>query len=221
MYFRSHSGKSAQVLLHIVNCSDRCDKVADYAHGENAQQRPAQHRGNNADGGFYKGLNNLHNGGGGKPPDYRKAKADVAAEIEFVVGIIPPSCMKYLFKRPTCYKFKRACYYHRAHKEQKQIVLQRRKRHYDYHKTEAVYGANRTVQKAAVYKLAGFYGKERYLRTPSKKGINKKVPHNIINCHVFPSFCKDNSIFSRNFLHIFFGERRFHGKPLDKRRGGH
>ena len=126
------------------------------------------------------GVDELHHDEGAHAPQQGKLQADIAADVEGVVAIIPPAGVVELVQRPAAHQFQRTGQDDAAEVEQEQAVRQGRQGEEDDDHAEAVDGADRAVQKAAVDQLAGRDGGIDDLQTPAEAGVDEEVREDLI-----------------------------------------
>ena len=123
-----------------------------------------------------RGVDDLHHQQAGQPPGQGEAQADIAAQVERLVGVVPPALMEKLLQREANPQFQQGSEEHRAQKEQECVLHKRGEAEDHDDHAKAVDGTDRAVEKAAVDKFTGVQGEKADLQAPAEKGINKKDP---------------------------------------------
>ena len=121
-------------------------------------------------------MDDLHHQQAGQPPGQGEAQADIAAQVERLVGVVPPALMEKLLQREANPQFQQGSEEHRAQKEQECVLHKRGEAEDHDDHAKAVDGTDRAVEKAAVDKFTGVQGEKADLQAPAEKGINKKDP---------------------------------------------
>ena len=144
------------------------------------QDHPA---GSGRDGSHQHGhrrMHQLHHDHRANAPVKAELKADIAPQVEGLVGVIPPAGVVDLVQHPAPRQLDGAGEDHSPEKQQQIAVHQRGQEKQQRQHPEAVDGADRAVEKAPVYQLAGDKGGVNHLAAPAQKGINQKIKGDLI-----------------------------------------
>lgn len=125
-------------------------------------------------------VDHLHHDEGAHAPQQRELKADIAADVEGIIAVVPPAGVVELVQRPAACQFQRTGQDDAADVEQQQAVLQGRQQEENDDHAEAVDGADRTVQEAAVDQLAGGDGGVNDLKAPADAGVDEEVREDLV-----------------------------------------
>ena len=113
-------------------------------------------------------------------PQQAEFQTDVAADVEGKVAVVPPAGVIKLIQCPAAYQFQRTGQDDTADVQQQDAVLQRGQGEQHDDHAEAVNGAHRAVEKAAVHQLTGGGGGKDDLQTPAGAGINEEEGQHMI-----------------------------------------
>ena len=107
-------------------------------------------------------------------PQQAELQADVAANVEGKVAVVPPAGVIELIQCPAAHQLQRTGQDDAADVQQQDAALQRSQGEQHDDHAEAVNGAHRAVEKAAVHQLTGGGGGKDDLQTPAGAGINEE-----------------------------------------------
>jgi hypothetical protein len=103
---------------------------------------------------FYERVQDIDAEGSRDTPVDIESQADIASEVELVIGIVPPAHMESVIEDDTGYEFNdRTCGSH-AEEYDQEVIAQGLEDPDGGIKAQSVYGTKRTCQKAPVDKLA-------------------------------------------------------------------
>ena len=126
-------------------------------------------------------MHHPHHDGCANAPQNAELQADVAAQIEGLVAVIPPGGVKQRLEGPAAHQLNEGGQQHSPRKQNQQVVLQRQQQGEHRRHAAAVNGAERPVQKAPVHQFAGVQRGVGHLGAPAQKCIDKKQPEQLIN----------------------------------------
>ena len=150
-------------------------------HGvEDAHQDHAHQRGDHGHQPGYDGVYDAHDHQGAHAPQQAEFQADVAPDVEGVVTVVPPAGAVQLVQGPAAHQLQDTGQDDTAQIEQQGVVHQRGQSiEHDDH-AEAVDGAHRPVQEAAVHQLAGGHSGVDHFQAPAQTGIDQKIGQRLV-----------------------------------------
>ena len=113
-------------------------------------------------------------------PQQAEFQTDIAADVEGKVTVVPPAGVIELIQCPAAYQFQCTGQDDTADVQQQDAALQRGQGEQHDDHAEAVNGAHRAVEKAAVHQLTGGGGGKDDLQTPAGAGINEEEGQHMI-----------------------------------------
>ena len=113
-------------------------------------------------------------------PQAREKRRQITVQIKRLVGDSPTRLMEQLFQQKAGDPLQSGGEDHRAHKQEKKVVLERLQTGQDNDGAESVHRAPWAVQKPAVDKFPGDGGGKAYLGTRAQKGVEKEKPEEIV-----------------------------------------
>ncbi|MPN29310.1 hypothetical protein SDC9_176762 [bioreactor metagenome] len=175
-----HLFQLAQIAVQLCHCVHGHHQIGNenqkHRHGHKFAQNAGHHGHQLCNG----GVNHLDHHHDQQPPQQRKRQADIPAQVERFIAIIPPLGVKQLFQRIPGTQLQRAGQQCAAHKKQCQMVLYRPQHaQHDQH-AKPVNRAHRAIQKTSVDQLAGIDGAEDHLTAPAQHRINGKKPKQLV-----------------------------------------
>ena len=156
---------------HHVSGIHRVEQT--HQHKAHQRRKDVHQRGNG-------GMDDLDHHHGTHAPHQRELKADIAADVEGLVGVVPPAGAVELIQRPSAHQLQGTGQDDAAEIQQQQVIFQRceEEEHQDH--AEAVDGADRAVQEAPVHQLAGGGGGIYHLDAPAQTGVDEEKRKDMI-----------------------------------------
>ena len=124
----------------------------------------------------HRRMEQIHHEQPDQPPGDGKTQADIAAQIEGLVGVIPPALMEELLQHKSGRQLQQGGQQHRPQKEQQQVLLERLQAEENNGRAEAVNGTHRPVEESPVDEFPRHQGRIAHLGTPAQQRINKENP---------------------------------------------
>ena len=161
---------------------DRIHGKSDQQHTVDGQHYPHRHRCGGAD---KKRMHHLDHQHAAQAPQQAEQRADVAAQIEPAVGVIPPADVENLEQRPPADQLNGRGQHHTDHKDRAgadilQFVPGQQLKAVDQrHHAKAVDRADGSAQKPAVDKAMLLDGGKHDLYTPADAAVDKKPEHRL------------------------------------------
>ena len=175
-----HLFQSIQLTGQVRGRKGGHHHVGGVAGVQDAHEDKAHHLGDHLHKARDHGVNGLHHHNGANAPQKGELQADISADVEGEVAVIPPPGVVELVERPAAHQLQYAGQDHAAEIEQQQVVCQRRKGEQHDNHAKAVDGADRAVQKAAVHQLAGGNGGIDDLQAPAQAGVDQEKRQDLI-----------------------------------------
>ena len=170
---------SAQALRQLEHIPERDYRIGNEHGGEEDHEPETELFGDGADELEDHRVHNIDDEHAGRAPDERELKADIALDVEGVLGIVPPLVMEELLHDKADEELQRRGEHHAAEKQQREIFLDRLQHQQHYQHTEAVDRADGAVEKAAVDKDAAAHRCKGDLAAPAEKRIYKNYPYHL------------------------------------------
>ena len=171
----------AQVALQPGHHAQRGHQIHRKQGRHAAQQRQPDLVGDRQHQLHHHRVHHPHHDGCADAPQNAEFQADVAAQIEGLVAVIPPGGVKQRFEGPAAHQLNEGGQQHSPRKQNQQVVLQRQQQGEHRRHAAAVNGAERPVQEAAVHQFAGVQRGVGHFGAPAQKCIDKKQPEQLIN----------------------------------------
>ena len=123
-----------------------------------------------------------------QPPQNRVLQADIAVQIEFFAGVIPPFAVVQAFQQLCGEPFHHCSIGHTGEKQVYRLGAQVAVAHRQKHGRSAVDKAERSCRRTAVGKALAFDGGSHRLAYPAQKGIDQvdRTQRIKIQCHKSP-----------------------------------
>ena len=180
MHTVGHLLESVQLPGKVGGGDGGCHHVSGIHRVKQTHQHKAHQRRNDVHQRGNGGMDDLDHHHGTHAPHQRELKADIAADVEGFVGIVPPAGAVELIQRPSAHQLQGTGQDDAAEIQQQQVIFQRcEEEEHQYH-AEAIDRADRAVQEAPVHQLAGGGGGIHHFDAPAQTGVDEEKRKDMI-----------------------------------------